>query len=68
MRKGKLQCTIEEEGVDLSPRNEKNEKKQMKNPKITLVEVVKRVMPIIQVTQSMALDKIEWQKRIHVIN
>ena len=67
MRKGKLQCTIEEEGVDLSPRNEKNEKKQMKNPKITLV-VVKRVMPIIQVTQSMALDKIEWQKRIHVIN
>ena len=67
MRKGKLQCTIEEEGVDLSPRNEKNEKKQMKNPKITLV-VVKRVMPIIQVTQSMALDKIEWQKRIHVID
>ena len=67
MRRGKLQCTIEEEGVDLSPRNEKNEKKQMKNPKITLV-VVKRVMPIIQVTQSMALDKIEWQKRIHVID
>ena len=67
MRRGKLQCTIEEEGVDLSPWNEKNEKKQMKNPKITLV-VVKRVMPIIWVTQSMALDKIEWQKRIHVIN
>ena len=65
MHRGKLQCTIEEEGVDLSPWNEK---KQMKTPKITLVEVVKRVMPIIQVTQSMALDKIEWQKRRHVID
>ena len=65
MCRGKLQCTIEDEGVDLSPWNEK---KQMKTPKITLVEVVKRVMPIIQVTQSMALDKIEWQKRRRVID
>ena len=32
MRRGKLQCTIEEEGVDLSPRNEKNEKKVDEEP------------------------------------
>jgi hypothetical protein len=35
-------------------------------PKIKLVEVVKNDMSIKEVTGSMTLDRIEFQKRIHV--
>ena len=37
-------------------------------PKITLVEGVKNDMLIKEVTESIALDEIEWWKIIHVVD
>ena len=41
-------------------------KKGRGRPKITLVEVLKKGMSIKEVTEIMALDIIEWRKKIHV--
>ena len=43
-------------------------KKGRGRPKITLVEVVKNDMLIKEVTESIALDEIEWWKIIHVVD
>lgn len=43
-------------------------KKGRARPKITLTEIVKNEMLIKVVLKSMTLHKIEWQKRIHVID
>ena len=53
-----------EEWVD----SEKMNKKGRERPKIALVEVIKKGMSIKEVyrLQSMTLDIIEWQKRIHL--
>ena len=44
------------------------ERKGRWRPKITLVEVVKNDMLIKEVTESIALDEIEWWKIIHVVD
>ena len=41
-------------------------KKCRGKPKIALVKEVKKDMSIMEVTKSMTLDIIQWQKRIHV--
>ena len=42
-------------------------KKGRRRPKITLVEVLKNDVLIKEVTESIALDEIEWWKIIHVV-
>ena len=44
----------------------KEMKKRLKKPKITLIEVLKKDMSIKEVMESMILDRIEWQEKIHV--
>jgi hypothetical protein len=39
-----------------------------RRPKIALVEVVTKDMSIKEVTKSVTLDRIEWWKRIYVVN
>ena len=43
-------------------------KKGKGRPKITLVEVAKEEISIKVVTKSMFLDRIEWLRRIHVVD
>ncbi len=37
-------------------------------PKTTLIEIIKNYMSMKEITESITTDRIEWLKRIHVIN
>jgi len=43
-------------------------KKSRGRPKFTLVEVIKEDMPNRKVIESMTSNKIEWKKRIHMVD
>ena len=52
----------------LSSTWKKKKKKSRGRPKLTLIDIVKNDMSINEVTKSMTSDRIEWRKRIHMIN
>ena len=43
-------------------------KRGKERPKITLVEIVKMNILVKEVTKNMILDRIEWWRKIHVVD